>query len=241
MKESFNEKDLKIEVENHFWIKADRYISKNEQSFKKSQTEQKGQEELDNKREWDEEKYDYFEEVQTLLENKKGKLIDKFEELMAKYRKFGKMNIYDIILKVKEESFSEIIDNNKEIKNEKCIYFLGGCFFTFYLIGLFQLLNLFDACKTEFGIVFKSYIYKKNKDNKSTFKDLYIISSIKKFPEFDFVFITSIIGSLPLQLFGFFITSLLFTALNAFLCFNFMDLNLDQEKYEFKDFIAKLL
>ena len=51
MKESFNEKDLKIEVENHFGIKADRYISKNEQSFKKSQTEQKGQEELDNKRE----------------------------------------------------------------------------------------------------------------------------------------------------------------------------------------------
>ena len=88
------------------------------------------------------------------------------------------------------------------------------------------------------GIVLKSSFFNKNKDNNVTFKDLYINSSTKNIPEFDFAFITSIIGSLPLQLFGFFITSLFFTGLNVFLFLNFMDLNLDKEKYKFMDFIV---
>ena len=132
-------------------------------------------------------------------------------------------------------------ENITKIKNKKCIYFLGWCFFTSYLIGLFQLLNLFDACKTEMGIVFKSSFYNKNKDNEATFKELYINSSIKMIPEFDFVFFTSFIGSLPLQLLGFLITSLFFTLLNIFLFINFMDLNFNKEKYELKDFSSILI
>ena len=113
-------------------------------------------------------------------------------------------------------------------------------FFASFLMGLFQLLSLFDACKEEMIIVFKSYYYNKNKDNEATFKELYI-NSIKIIPEFDFVFFTSIIGSLPLQLFGFIITSLFFTLLNIFFFINFMDLNFNKEKYELKDFVSILI
>lgn len=55
-----------------------------------------------------------------------------------------------------------------------------------------MILNLFDACKKEFGIIFKLFFFNKSRDNLSTFKDLYINSCLKNFPEFDFAFITSI-------------------------------------------------
>jgi len=62
---------------------------------------------------------------------------NKFEELKKKFDSWGNINIYDIIIKEKEELLSNEIDNKndgkdkeniKKIKNEKCIYFLGGCF-----------------------------------------------------------------------------------------------------------------
>ena len=106
----------------------------------------------------------------------------------------------------------------------------------FYLIGIFQLLDLFDSTKKITGIIFKSFFSNKSKENKETFKDLYINSCFKNIPEFDFAFVTSFIGSFPLNLLGFFWSSLLFTILNIFLFLNFMKLDLEKEQYDFFDF-----
>ena len=197
----------------------------------------------------------FFEdEVIPLLKTKKAKLQNKFKSLYEKFDKLGDKPIYDIIEKYSEEkngnsSTEDLIEidqgNLEKIKEKKRIYLqkrkckiytLAFLFLTFYLVGIFQLLDLFDATKKITGIIFKLFFSNKSNENKETFKDLYVNSCFKNIPEFDFAFVTSFIGSIPLKLVGFFWSSLLFTILNSFLFVNFMKLDLEKEKYDFFDF-----
>ena len=200
-------------------------------------------------------KSDYYQdEVIPLLKIKKAKLQNKFKSLYDKFDKLGDKPIYDIIEKYSEEkngnsSTEDLIEidqgNLEKIKEKKRIYLekrkckiytLAFLFLTFYLVGIFQLLDLFDATKKITGIIFKSFFFNKPKENKETFKDLYVNSCFKNIPEFDFAFVTSFIGSFPLKLIGFLWSSLLLTILNSFLFVNFMKLDLEKEKYDFFDF-----
>ena len=200
-------------------------------------------------------KSDYYQdEVIPLLKIKKAKLQNKFKSLYDKFDDLGDKPIYDIIEEYSKdqngnsstEDLIEIdqgnIDKIKEkkriyLQKRKCkIYTFAFFFLTFYLVGIFQLLDLFDATKKITGIIFKLFFSNKSNENKETFKDLYVNSCFKNIPEFDFAFVTSFIGSLPLNLVGFFWSSLLFTILNSFLFVNFMKLELEKEKYDFFDF-----
>ena len=192
-------------------------------------------------------------EVDTLLKSKKDSLQNKFEGYFNEFKelnniddvieKYSKENESSLSSKILKESFSQenikiIKDNMRKYLDERKwrIYISAFFFLAFYLAGIFQLLDLFDATKKITGIIFKSFFYNKPKENNETFKDLYMNSCFKNIPEFDFAFVTSFIGSLPLNLVGFFFSSLLFTILNSFLFVNFLKLDLEKEKYDFLDF-----
>ena len=112
----------------------------------------------------------------------------------------------------------------------------GFLFFSFFLVGFFQLLDLFDSCKKETGIIFKSFFKNEKKESNETFIELYINSCFKNIPEFDFTFITSILGSFPLKFFGYYISSLIFTLLNGFAFINFLKIDFEKTEYNFFDF-----
>ena len=132
----------------------------------------------------------YNNEVIPLLKTKKAKLQNKFKSLYDKFDKLGDKPIYDIIEKYSEEkngnsSAEDLIEidqgNLEKIKEKKRIYLekrkckiytLAFLFLTFYLVGIFQLLDLFDATKKITGIIFKLFFSNKSNENKETFKDL---------------------------------------------------------------------
>ena len=189
-------------------------------------------------------------EVQPLLKNKKNQLQDKFGELSNKFKKFDNMAIYDIIDKYSEENKENSSKQNenestKEIKKAKrkhfekrncCISSFAFLFLLLYLIGIFQLLDLFDSTKKQTGIIFKSFFFNQPKEGNETFKDFYINSCFKTIPEFDFAFVTSFLGSFPLNICGFFFSSLAFAILNTFLFLNFIELDFEKQKFDFFDF-----
>jgi hypothetical protein len=172
------------------------------------------------------------------LQNKLGEIQKKLEDM-------GDITIYDIPEEDEKNQNSE--KESKSIKKDISpstfigIYFLGLLYLIFYLIGFFQLLYLFDSSEKELGIIFKSFFFDKIRDNNSTFKELYINSCLKNIPEFDFAFITSFIGSLPLNYYGFFISSLIFTILNSVSFIIFNEFNFEKEKFDVKDFLFILI
>ena len=196
----------------------------------------------------------YKEEVVPLLKTKKERLQNKFKKLYNKFDELGDIKIYDIIknnskednensltggvIEIAQEDLKKIKEKKRKYieKRKYKIYIFAFFFLLFYLIGIFQLLDLFDSTKKVTGIIFKSFFFNELKENKELFKDLYINSCFKNIPEFDFAFVTSFLGSFPLNLFGFFWSSLLFTILNSFLYVNFMKLDFEKEKFDFFDF-----
>ena len=196
----------------------------------------------------------YNEEVSILLRKKKVGLQKKFEGLVNKFKTSGDIGINELVenyhyeyknLPQQDDEFEENQNDKNEIKNQKKIFLnKRGCkiyiwaflFLVFYLVGIFQLLDLFDSTKKETGIIFKSFFYHKEREDKESFIDLYINSCFKNIPEFDFAFVTSFLGTFPLNFLGFFLSSVLFTILNSFLFLNFITLDLEKKYYDFFDF-----
>ena len=193
----------------------------------------------------------YKQEEKQLLIDKGIALKTKMENLIEKFndKKLKNEGIYNIM-----QSYTEQTKNNKKKKKEsktikelklqeikkKCrgckIYTSAFFFLVFYLIGFFQLLDLFDSTKKETGIVFKSFFKRQPREDNATFKELYINSCFKNIPEFDFAFLTSFIGSFPLNYCGFFISSLCLTVLNVFVFLNFMRIDFEKTQFDFFDF-----
>ena len=196
----------------------------------------------------------YDDEVENLLKTKKTKLQNKFEGLVNKFNNLGDINIYKLVEKYSKERInlsqqddeSEDIQNDKnEIKKQKRIFLnQRGCkiyicsffFLLFYLVGIFQLLDLFDSTKKETGIIFKSFFFHKPRESNESFIELYINSCFKNIPEFDFAFVTSFLGTFPLNFLGFFLSSFLFTIVNSFLFLNFLTMDFEKQTYDFFDF-----
>ena len=211
----------------------------------------------------------YDEETRKLLDDKEDKLKTKFNNLSEPFKN---TKLYDIIYyeksnaKKKSESDEsetkkgEIFDNQKEDEEQfkydekekikydfggrTCllIYILGLGYFTFYLVAFFQLLDLYETCKNELRITFKSFFNNKTRESNDTFFDIYEKSCFKTIPEFDFAFFTSILGSFPLSACGYFISSAVFTILNTILFSIFADTNFNEkEKNSGMDFVHILL
>ena len=121
------------------------------------------------------------------------------------------------------------------------VYIFGFLFFLFYLVSFFQLLDLFDVCKKELGIIFHSFFYNTKRQSNESFIELYINSCFRNIPEFDFAFFTSIIGSLPLEGCGFFLSSIFFTAINSILFVGFTKYDFEREKFGVIDFLYILI
>ena len=208
---------------------------------------------------------DYDSEVKELLENKEKRLTKKFNEASDFY---NSIKLYEIIYgeqknvrneikkwfenRRKKNQNEEEIEDIEKIKEEKkkniycgcrClkIYLFGFFYFIFYLTGFFQLLDLFDACKKELGIIFKSFFYNTERESNETFVDLYINSCLRNIPEFDFAFFTSILGTLPLKYCGFFFSSTIFTTLNSVLFVGFRKFDFEKKKFDVIDFLYILL
>ena len=202
----------------------------------------------------------FDEETKELIDDKEKRLVKKFGDLTGT---FGKKKLYDIMYgkkskgKIESQSSNEIRPKNHENPVEKkekienifeccgfiCfrIYLFGLLYFTFYLIGLFQLIDLFDACKKEVRIVFKSFFYNTKKEIDETLVELYINSCFKNVPEFDFAFFTSILGTLPLKGCGFFFSSLFFTVINSILIIGFGKSDFEKDQYNVIDFLYILI
>ena len=201
----------------------------------------------------------FKDETTALLSEKKLAIETKFENLKKEYELSNKESIYDLIEYVREkkantkeakeenkekiESIMNTIEENLKFLKEKTkmIYAFGFIYFIFYLVGIFQLLDLIDACKKQMGIIFNSFFFKKKRESDETFIELYVNSCFKNLPEFDFTFFTSILGGIPLNCCGFFISSITFTIANSALFFVFMKLDFDKEKYDFFDFFYILI
>ena len=133
MEDIVNTKEFKNQDDSQYQMGVDVNEDKKEQALQISQTKPEEKKNTKNSLGEDEETEKYFDENETLLKTKKTKLGNKFEEIKKKFDSWGNINIYDIIIKEKEESFSNEIDNKndsknkeniKKIKNKKCIYFL---------------------------------------------------------------------------------------------------------------------
>ena len=115
-----------------------------------------------------------YEETTKLLDDKTDRLKTKINHL---YEYYEKNNINDVFLKSeKEPEEDENTNKNEENTEKNCegckclkIYLFGLLYFTFYLVGFFQLLDLFDACKKELGIIFKSFFYNTVKETNESF------------------------------------------------------------------------
>ena len=193
----------------------------------------------------DEELKNYKNEEKQLLIDKQTALKRKMEDLILNFsdEKKKDQGIYEVMQSyTKQEKLKQLkndIQKLTEIK-KNCrvvkIYISAFFFLLFYLTGFFQLLDLFDSAKKETGIVFKSFFNSQPREDNATFKELYLNSCFKNIPEFDFAFLTSFIGSLPLNYCGFFISSLCLTVVNVFLFLNFMRLDFEKTQFDFFDF-----
>lgn len=115
-------------------------------------------------------------------------------------------------------------------------------FFVFYfiIVGIFQLIDLFDATKKEMTIAFKSLFYNQTMEDQENFNEVFVNSCFRNIPEFDFAFMTSIIGSFPLKYFRFFLSTLILTIGNIILTFTFGKFNFGKIN-DFSDFLYLLI
>ena len=245
MKESNEINSLPIQSREEFIIQKEHNNNESKQKYDKQENEENNVnievlDEIDEVR-------SFGDESENLLKEKKNKLQNRFKYLHTKFVSFGDIKLYDIPTKYSNEGNSNESNQNESeidediqekkaakriILEERCgkIFIFAFLFIIFYLIGIFQLLDLFDSTKKETGIIFKSFFFDEQRRSNETFLELYINSCFKNVPEFDFAFITSIIGSFPLNFMGFFISSLLFTVFNSFLFLNFIRLDFEKTK-----------
>ena len=184
------------------------------------------------------------EETQALLEKKTENLENIFVQVKQKINSLRgkKKTIYDkeYIEQSNDSQFSD--EKKKEIRefNSFPIYIFGFFCFSFYLVGIFQLIDLFDAAKKEMTIAFKSLFYNQTMEDQENFNELFVNSCFKNIPEFDFAFMTSFIGSFPLKYFGFFLSSLILTIGNIILIFIYGKFNFGKIN-GFSDFLFLLI
>jgi len=195
-----------------------------------------------------------------LLHIKKNNLIYEFDRL--KKETSIKKSIFDLNIKdnIEENNYY----NNKEISKDDCcccksltflawnFNLIGPLFVIFNLIGVYQLINIFNATKNEmiFGIksFFLENITRHSNNNNSilVFDNLNnnnkteVINELmenfenlcfQNLPDFNLLFLTSGIGNLLLKFYGYRISTIIFVVINVLLVFLYPSIDFPQEKY----------
>lgn len=113
---------------------------------------------------------------------------------------------------------------------------IGILFVIFNLIGVYQLIALIKVTEKEIGFGIKSLLFNKEEKNytnqcfdatvnytnyylkrteNQTFQKFYEIESYKTIPDFNLLFLSSIIGNIFLKVYGFKISSIIFLFINS--------------------------
>ena len=179
-----------------------------------------------------------------LLGIKKNNLEYQFHVLEEQTKK--KKNIFE------ENIDKNIVYNNKKVLQEGCccctmetylswnFKFLGPLFVIFHLVGVFQLVNLLEATQKEMIFGFKSFFKENfNRTNQNmTFNNSTDINyqfenlCFSKIPDFNLLFLSSIIGNLFLQGLGYKLSSVIFIAINSIVILIYNSFDFPEEKYD---------
>ena len=182
-------------------------------------------------------------EEKVLLGIKKKNLEYEFHILEEQTR--NKKTLYD-----KQAEKNEAY-NNKEVLKEGCccctvdtylslnFKLLGPLFVIFHLVGVYQLVNLLESTQKEMIFGIKSFLIKDyNRSdqimtlgNNTDINHQYENLCFKKIPDFNLLFLSSIIGNLFLKCIGYKFSSLLFMAINSVVIIIYNSFDFPKERY----------
>lgn len=154
-------------------------------------------------------------------------------------------NIYE-----KQEDKNEEYNNKEILKEGFCcctvetylslnFKLIGPLFVIFHLVGVFQLVNLLEVTQNEMIFGIKSFLIEDyNRTNQNmTFNNSIDINyqfenlCFKKIPDFNLLFLSSIIGNLFLKWLGYKISSIIFMSINSVVILIYNSFHFPEEKY----------
>ena len=196
--------------------------------------------------------FNKFKDEINYLMVKKKKVLETQLYLVKENMKNYK-DINDIIEKInenEEESLNNkfILNKDKDEKYCGCSYikylnwnfnFIGLLFVIFNLIGVYQLIWLFKATGKEMTIGVKSFLFNnttnidENTNSTENFDKIYENYMFNTVPDFNLFFLTSIIGNLALQGFGFTLSSIIYMIINSVIIIFFKSFDFENKIYDF--------
>ena len=195
-------------------------------------------------------KFTYDKETENLLREKKNMLNKELDEIKETLNTID--NIYEIEY-LNQEKISQITKKTFSEKKKVCFYFdsspcclsmnfnlLGPIFCIFNLIGIFQLIIILKTTQKELIFGIKSFLFEKNRTDVEAFVNYYESVTYKQIPDFDIIFISSIVGNFFLKCIGFKFSSFIFMLINLGLLVLFRGYNFP-ERYNFLKFLLLLL
>lgn len=190
-------------------------------------------------------------ETQLLLKIKKEKLENQLKRITKQLETID--NIYEVEAlskKTDNDLTKKSIDQNKNICCCKLysnyLFFnfniIGPLFVIINLIGVFQLIIILKATGKELLFGIKSFLFEKEREDNKNFQNYFETICLKNIPDFNLIFITSIIGNIFLKGCGFRISSFIFLLINSTLIFIFSFLfDFPEKKYNFYELLLCII
>ena len=188
----------------------------------------------------------YNEENEELLSFKKDKMTQRLEEISQKLKKKS------LIRFLKDSKIESSNPENDEYEGKKkgfilfIIKIVGTFFASFYLIGVFQMIDVMNALKEELSPDIYYFIHKEYIKDRKTFYENYLTIS-KLIPSFSPFFLSALLSGLLINVLGFITVSIIVLAINFLIIFfginlfDFMDSSRFENTYSKKQFIILLL
>lgn len=182
------------------------------------------------------------DETKILLETKKQNLEIQLERINNQLKTIN--NIYEVEKFKKNDNDLSRKSINKE--NKSCcgsyssyLFFnfniIGPLFVIVNLIGVFQLIITLKATGKELLFGIKSFLFDKEREeeNYNNIQENFETICLRNIPDFNLIFITSIIGNIFLKWLGFRIASSIYLLINSTLIFVFSFFDFPEKTYNF--------
>ena len=227
-KEKEKEKEKVLEKENEK-LKKDNKVIKNELYEIKQKLQKYNYPEVNKL-----ERYNSFEEeYESLLKSKLKALKSQFIEMNEKLENLENINDLQKLNTIKETMINNKSINIDSIKTYCCccepntylsfnFNCIGILFVIFNLIGVYQLINILNSTKEEMVFGIKSFLFAKNRTYyfpENDYKEKYENYVFNNIPDFNLLFLSSIIGNLFLKGFGYRISSIIYMFINSIFIF----------------------
>ena len=235
--EELIEKNKKLEEANKKAEKEKRKRKQSEKILKKTSKELEERNKEIEERNKKEEPV-YFEEQHTTNDDDDEDVKKKLYEVKKKVLQTQLRTIIKILdskeninkLEECKTSKVEIISNNDIYNESYCcchqntylkfnFFFVGPVFVTFYLIGVYQLLSILTSTQEELAFGLKSIFTGKNRTDyyyeDFNYEEYYENNIYRNLPDFNLLFLSSILGNLILKGCGYRISSIIYMFANA--------------------------